>query len=90
MSHNIDGGRSWSPYIAAPDHYGFFKFNNATLHSLSERDFEAIIDHDERWAALQARMDDDFGAAIDMFPFEQERTADPPIATGPTATGSRI
>lgn len=69
MSHTARGDQ-WSPYIDTPDHYGFFKFNNATLHSLSERDFEAIVDNDERWNALSQRMEDDFGAALDMFPFE--------------------
>ncbi|MGZ3298139.1 MAG: hypothetical protein ACXU8O_03915 [Asticcacaulis sp.] len=72
MSHKTNGGQAWSPYIAAPDHYGFFKFNNANLHSLNERDFEAIVDNEERWAALRQRMDDDFADAIDMFPFERE------------------
>ena len=70
----------WSPYIDTPDHYGFFKFNNATLHSLNERDFEAIVDNDERWEALRARMEDDFGAALDMFPFD---------AGAPEATNDR-
>ena len=71
MSHNGDGAR-WSPYIDTPDHYGFFKFNNATLHTLSERDFEAIVDNDERWATLRERMESDFGDALDMFPFDED------------------
>jgi hypothetical protein len=72
MSHNESAGR-WSPYIDTPDHYGFCKFNNATLHTLSERDFEAIVDNDERWALLRERMDADFGDALDMFPFDEDR-----------------
>ena len=71
MSHTGDGAR-WSPYIDTPDHYGFFKFNNATLHTLSDRDFEAIVDNDERWAALRERMESDFGDALDMFPFDED------------------
>ena len=74
MSHNADAGR-WSPYIDTPDHYGFFKFNNATLHTLSDRDFEAIVDNDESWAALRERMEADFGDALDMFPFERDDDA---------------
>jgi hypothetical protein len=70
MGRNREG--RWSPYIDTPDHYGFFKFNNTTLHSLGERDFEAIVDNDERWAALRERMDADFGDALDMFPFERD------------------
>ena len=71
MSHIASGGR-WSPYIDTPDHYGFFKFNNATLHTLNDRDFEAIVDNDERWTALRERMEADFGDALDMFPFERD------------------
>jgi len=70
MSHTARGD-TWSPYIDTPDHYGFFKFNNATLHTLNDRDFEAIVDQDDRWAALRERMDADFGDALDMFPFER-------------------
>jgi len=70
MSHTKSGDR-WSPYIDTPDHYGFFKFNNATLHTLNDRDFEAIVDQDDRWAALRERMEADFGDALDMFPFER-------------------
>ncbi len=72
MSHNGRGDQ-WSPYIGTPDNYGFFKFNNATLHTLSERDFEAIVDNDERWASLRERMEADFGDALDMFPFDEDR-----------------
>lgn len=72
MSHNAPGD-TWSPYIDTPDHYGFFKFNNATLHTLGDRDFEAIVDNDERWAALRERMEADFGDALDMFPFDEDR-----------------
>ncbi len=74
MGHNIQADR-WSPYIDTPDHYGFFKFNNATLHTLSDRDFEAIVDNDERWAALRERMEADFGDALDMFPFDRDDDA---------------
>jgi hypothetical protein len=71
MGHKASGDL-WSPYIDTPDHYGFFKFNNATLHTLSDRDFEAIVDNDERWAALRERMEADFGDALDMFPFDRD------------------
>ena len=75
MGHTASGAKTekvWSPYIDTPDHYGFFKFNNATLHTLSDRDFEAIVDNDERWAALRERMEADFGDALDMFPFDRD------------------
>ena len=89
MSHDASGDR-WSPYIDTPDHYGFFKFNNATLHTLNDRDFEAIVDQDDRWAALRDRMDADFGDALDMFPFERADDTSSPDRNWIEDSGRRL
>ena len=64
--------RSWSPFVEAPDHYGFFKLKNINLKTLDERDYEALISNDEKWLELKKTIDSDNKYSLDMFPFSEK------------------